>query len=185
MVSRFAVRLIVQQADKAIAAARGLQPLAACTGYFKTVMGLPCAHDIRALLDDAAAADREPSIPLDRVSAQWRLNAPAIAADPSLANIPPPDNIRDPAPKPLRRRDRGHDTTSRRERCGFDSVEPLVRHCSLCRATNHTARTCPNAATASASTSATVSFSGAAAARRRAQLPSTSSSTSQKRNRLE
>ena len=118
-VSRHGLKLIVDRLQ--MAHRPGDMP--DCTGYHQRVLGVPCAHDIRA-----AIQQRRP-LPLSSVSPQWHVKAAAnVVRDPHVVQ----PRGRPPTRGRSTRADPRHDAPN---------AMRTVR-CSVCQGQGHNARTC-------------------------------------------
>ena len=118
-VSRHGLLLVVDR----LQAAQRPGDLAACTGYHQRVLGVPCAHEIRA-----AIQQRRP-LPLASVSPQWHVEV--------AANVVRDPHIVQPRGRPPVR---GHSTRAD-PRHDAPNATRKVR-CSVCQGQGHNARTC-------------------------------------------
>ena len=146
-VSQYALIIIYNELRKL----RSQRNLPACTGSISAIFGLPCAHRIAGFIATSSP------IPLEAVSRQWHLQ---------LAN----EQLEGPIREPAVLRARGRPPSTARNASLFEIVDaiaaapaappatpaaaPVARRpraitCSLCRATGHNARGCPQRASSS------------------------------------
>jgi hypothetical protein len=136
-ISHYALRRIKSEYDKAVNIHN--KPLEVCHRFNATVMGLPCSHDIRRLLD------RNENLQLEHVKSQWYLVRPmAIPMVPVRAFV----HVREPRVVQGRGRPPGAiNRATTRDPSGHEIAEGEIsgRMCSTCgkKGTGHNKRTCP------------------------------------------
>lgn len=102
-----------------------------CTRYYNTVMGIPCSHSIRSLLDN-----RE-NLELDHISDQWHLSQPEII---EFNEHNMYSHVRDPIFIQPRGRPRMFRNPNENQTDMTQQVN--VRRCGRCGGVGHNSRTC-------------------------------------------
>jgi hypothetical protein len=156
-ISSFALDLVREQISL-------LQPLKPCTGHFKCVHGIPCAHILEQKLRNLILLEKEDFIQqwwldgtldnnpdgsfeneIQRV--QTLAQAGGNAANSLLAqlhSVGNPTGILNPTTSRSKGRPRGAKNKKRREPSGFEHVEgnSSGRRCKNCNGVGHNSRTC-------------------------------------------
>lgn len=135
-VSIYALNLVMKNYCEARTADEQ-DPLPTCYGRTRAVLGLPCAHEIKRMLEDTRL------LQLGDFHTHWHLLKPDV-----VAFVPPPlfVQVRNPAivvgrGRPVGAENRRQDNDVRRDRVGFEIAEAAAngRKCGRCgqRGTGH------------------------------------------------
>jgi hypothetical protein len=129
-ISLFALLKIKKEFDKSRESV-----LEECTGYYRNVFGLPCAHFIRRM---------SRPLYLEDIHSQWHLDRPVILPLLPVARFA---EVRNPIVLQGRGRPQGASNSTRRDPSGFELQEQARsgRRCGICgiRGSGHNARSCP------------------------------------------